>query len=224
MNDYFKNIVTGTKTVFEGMSISLASFFVRPITVQYPETDISTDETILDTYKGPLAGMPENYRGVLDVVLDSCTACMLCMKACPIDCIAITNVKCDKHTVSGIGKTGKDGVKTRTCTRFDIDIGKCMFCGLCVTPCPTGAIFHTNKFEMNCDTLDELVLRFVSSDEKEKAEKRGKEIEIEVEAKKAAKIAEKAAKEKEKAEKEAKDPTTKDSSEETTMEQTPEQK
>lgn len=221
MSVYFKNITVGIKTVFEGMSISLASFFIRPITVQYPEVDISTDVTIKDRYKGPLSGMPENYRGILEVNMESCTACSLCMKACPIDCIALTTVKCDKHTVPGLGGTS-EAVKTRTCSRFDIDMGKCMFCGLCVKPCATKAIYHTNGFEMNRDTLDELVLRFVSPEEKEKAEKRGKEIEIEAAAKKAAKEAAKAAKPK--VEKEKNETETTDSPQETSTDKTPEQK
>ncbi len=74
-----------------------------------------------------------------------------------------------------------------------------MFCGLCVTACPTAAITHTKCFEMNTDNLEELVLRFVSDDDKAKAEARAEELEAEAAAKKAAK----AAKEKEQKENEA---------------------
>ena len=199
MSSYFNNIINGVQTVFEGMSITLANLIRKPVTIEYPDTDVSSVEETLKTYQGPLMGMPQNYRGILDVDMEICTACTLCMKACPIDCIIIDNVKCDKTKVTGTD--GKQAVKTRTCSRFDIDIGKCMFCGLCVMPCPTGAIFHSNAFELNKDSLDELVLRFVSPEESEQALKRGEEIEKEAAAKKAAKkakAAEKAKLEKEK--------------------------
>jgi NADH-quinone oxidoreductase subunit I/NAD(P)H-quinone oxidoreductase subunit I len=46
-------------------------------------------------------------------------------------------------------------------TRFDIDEAKCMYCGLCVEPCPTGAIQHTREFEGAQRFLSNMVLRFV---------------------------------------------------------------
>jgi len=45
--------------------------------------------------------------------------------------------------------------------RFDIDIGKCMYCGLCVEPCPTGSIQHTREFEGAVMHFNNLTLRFV---------------------------------------------------------------
>ncbi len=199
MGGYFQNIKDGFQSVFEGMSVTLASMFVRPVTVQYPEVDISSNETISKNYKSTLMGMPENYRGILNVDLNLCTACGLCQKACPIDCIVIGNVKCDKTKLTDKDGetvknrfTQKDALKTRASTRFDINMGKCMFCGLCVIACPTVAIHHTNAFEFNKSSLEELVLRFVSDEEKSKAEARAAEIEEEA----AKKKAEKAKKEK----------------------------
>ncbi|MDH5559598.1 MAG: 4Fe-4S binding protein [Deltaproteobacteria bacterium] len=179
---YFNNLVNGVKTVFEGMSITLASFFTRPVTVQYPEADISTDQTIQDNYKGPLSGMPPNYRGILNVDMSICTACTLCMKACPIDCIYLETVKCEKVTV--IGKDGNEENKVRTCSIFKIDIGKCMFCGLCTIPCKPGSIYHTNRFEMNTQSLDKLVLSFVDDDSRQQILLKGMELDAIAEAKK----------------------------------------
>jgi NAD(P)H-quinone oxidoreductase subunit I len=194
MGAYFQNIKSGFTTAFEGMSISFATMFVRKETVQYPEVDISTNETIAKKYKGSLMGMPENYRGILNVELSLCTACQICQKACPIDCIIIDNTKCDKSKLSDADGnpilnrfTQKEALKTRTVTRFDINAGKCMYCGLCEKACPTAAIKHTNQFEMNRESQEELILRFVSDEVREEAEKRTAEIDAEAAAKKAAK-------------------------------------
>jgi len=202
VRQYFHNMINGITSMYEGMSITLASCFFRAQTIQYPDVDVSSHETLIKDYKGNLRGIPENYRGMLDVDMATCTACLICMRACPIDCIIITNVKCDKETF--LGSTGKKAIKTRAATRFDIDMGKCMFCGLCSLPCPTGAIFHTKEFDATPDNLEALVQKYVTPEEAERLEKRAVEIAEEAQiakAAKAAKAAEKAKQEAEAAEK-----------------------
>ena len=192
MGGYFQNIKNGFQSVFEGLSVTLASMLVRPVTVEYPEIDISSNEAISRFYKSTLMGMPENYRGVLNVDLSICTSCGLCVKACPIECIVIENVKCDKSKLTDKEGTPvfnrftkKEALKTRTSTRFEINIAKCMFCGLCVIACPTTAIRHTNSFEMNRHSLGDLVLSFVTEKDKASALTRADELEKEAASKKA---------------------------------------
>ena len=83
------------------------------------------------------------------------------MKACPIDCIRIESTKIDKTTIQG--KDGKAVNKVKHPVRFDIHLGKCMYCGLCVEPCPTGAISFSKEFEGATSTLDTLVVHFAES-------------------------------------------------------------
>jgi formate hydrogenlyase subunit 6/NADH:ubiquinone oxidoreductase subunit I len=135
---YFRNIFDAASTTFEGMAVTCSHFVRKPSTVQYPDR---TDLRVQDT-------LPFRYRGILEVDLEICTGCLACERACPIDCIVIEASK-DKQT------------KAMILTRFDIDIAKCMYCGLCSEPCPTGSIHHTPEFEGADFSLESMVRRFV---------------------------------------------------------------
>jgi formate hydrogenlyase subunit 6/NADH:ubiquinone oxidoreductase subunit I len=84
----------------------------------------------------------------------------------------IEDVKGAKTTITS--KAGKPTPKTKYPTRFDIDIAKCMFCGLCAEPCPTGAIFHTTRFEGTVSSSKNLVYRYVKPADVKLAEEQGK--------------------------------------------------
>jgi len=138
MAGYLSNITNAFTTTFEALSVTFSHLFRTPYTVQYPDRlAVRVQETL-----------PYRYRGILEVDLEICTGCLACERACPIDCIVIEAVK-DKET------------KEMILRRFDIDIAKCMFCGLCSEPCPTGSIHHTREFEGADYSLESLVKRFV---------------------------------------------------------------
>ena len=138
MPGYLTNIRETITSIFEGMSITFSHLVRRPYTVQYPDR---VPIRIQDT-------LPFRYRGILDVDLEICTGCLACERACPIDCIVIEAVK-DKET------------RTMMLNRFDIDIAKCMYCGLCSEPCPTGSIHHTSEFEGADFTLQSFLRQYV---------------------------------------------------------------
>ena len=52
--------------------------------------------------------------------------------------------------------------KQRSFSQFDIDICKCMYCGLCAEACPTGSIRHSQEFEGAVQNPAGLVRRFVT--------------------------------------------------------------
>jgi len=136
--EYVKNIRDACVSTFEGLAVTFSHFVRKPVTVQYPDRmKIRVQDTL-----------PFRYRGILEVDLEICTGCLACERACPIDCIVIDVVK-DKQT------------REMVMTRFDIDMAKCMYCGLCSEPCPTGSIHHTPEFEGADYSLESLIRRFI---------------------------------------------------------------
>lgn len=142
MGNYLSNIKEAAASIFEGFSITLSHMIRKPVTIQYPDR---TDVPVTDL-------LPERSRSYLRVEMDTCTACLLCEKSCPIDCIKIT--------------TGKDDELGRVMSGFDIDMAKCMYCGLCTEPCPTGAIHFIPTFERAAYSLEEMIERFVPEGDK----------------------------------------------------------
>lgn len=152
---YFGGIWHAAKTIFEGMAITFTEMLRLPInhtTVQYPDR---TSRPVVDM-------LPERYRGFLEVDMEVCNACRACERDCPIGCIRI-----DLEKIEGV----------RAMTRFDIDLGKCMYCGLCVEACsteaqapddaePTKAIRMTREFEGAVDHLESLTFRFIRPGDK----------------------------------------------------------
>lgn len=136
MSGYLQNIKEAATSIFEGFTITLSHMIRKPVTIQYPD---KTPRPISDL-------MPERSRSWLRVEMDTCTACLNCEKACPIDCIQITVEKDDKG---------------RHMSGFDIDMAKCMYCGLCTDPCPTGAIHFVPEFERAAYSLEEMISHFV---------------------------------------------------------------
>jgi formate hydrogenlyase subunit 6/NADH:ubiquinone oxidoreductase subunit I len=67
----------------------------------------------------------------------------LCEAICPAYAITITVKECS------------DG--SRRTDRYDIDLTKCIYCGLCQEACPVDAIVETVNFEYATETHDELL-------------------------------------------------------------------
>src|ERR671919_403243 len=115
VTSYVNDIKDTVSSIFEGMAITFSHLVRRPMTIQYPDKiPVPIQETL-----------PHRYRGILEVDMDICTGCLACERVCPITCITI-GIDANKET------------KQRVFTHFDIDIAKCMYCGLCSEVCPTG--------------------------------------------------------------------------------------
>jgi NADH-quinone oxidoreductase subunit I len=122
--------------LLKGLGVTLKTMLSKPTTQQYPHV------------KPPL---PPRTRGVIALMEENCTVCMLCARECPDWCIYIDS---HKETVPP-----KDGGRARTrniLDRFAIDFALCMYCGICVEVCPFDALFWSPEFEYSTLTIEEL--------------------------------------------------------------------
>lgn len=168
MISYIKHIIDSAVTIFDGLTVTFSYLFQRPITVQYPNKVDPAPETIVE----------DGYRGLLDFADEKCTACELCIKACPIGCIYTAGVKIP-------GRRGKAPVV------YTIDLSKCMFCGLCVDACATDALFFTKEFEGASFQIQDLIRNYVPADVGRQRIEEGRKAKAEAEAEKARAEAEK---------------------------------
>lgn len=96
-------------------------------TVQYPEERLP---------------IPDRFRVLPMLVYDEatgnlrCTACGICTKVCPTQCIWIVQAK------------GEDGKAKNKPESFMIDTNVCMNCGMCAEFCPFDSIKMDHRFEL----------------------------------------------------------------------------
>jgi NADH-quinone oxidoreductase subunit I len=124
------NLVTETFSGFlsllTGLRLTIKEFFSPIITVQYPHQTLH---------------IPKKFRGHIELKWNdetgkaNCTACNLCAKACPSDCIVLDGIK-------------PAGEKTKTVTNYHLNYTLCSLCSLCVEACPFDAIQHSNRYNL----------------------------------------------------------------------------
>lgn len=152
-----KTIWEGIRTTAAGLRVTIPYIWRRPVTTQYPHQRLE---------------LPERTRNRLYVNMDDCIGCDQCARACPVNCIEIETAKAIGDDTPGITSQGKK--KALWVTKFDIDIAKCCYCGLCVYPCPTECIWMTDVFEFAETERRDLIYNFVTLTPEEIDEKRAK--------------------------------------------------
>jgi NADH-quinone oxidoreductase subunit I len=111
----------------KGLGVTFRTMSRRAATQQYPHVQPK---------------LPARSRGVIALVEENCTVCMLCSRECPDWCIYI-----DSHKETVAPKEGGRARTRNVLDRFAIDFALCMYCGICVEVCPFDALYWSPEFE-----------------------------------------------------------------------------
>jgi len=110
------------KGLAKGLAVTLRSMTKPSVTQEYP-------------HQRP--ELPPRSRGVIALLEENCTSCMLCARECPDWCIYIGSHKETQAPTTEGGRARTYNVLDR----FAIDYALCMYCGICVEVCPFDALF-----------------------------------------------------------------------------------
>jgi NADH-quinone oxidoreductase subunit I len=113
--------------LLKGLGVTFKTMSRRAATQQYPH--VKPD-------------LPARSRGVIALIEENCTVCMLCSRECPDWCIYI-----DSHKETVAPKEGGRARTRNVLDRFAIDFALCMYCGICVEVCPFDALLWSPEFE-----------------------------------------------------------------------------
>ena len=130
----------------KGMMITLISTlkgFSQPVTRQYPTTPTPVQPRFM--------GFPAlTWDG--NVGEPFCTGCMVCIRNCPTQCMSATMKD------NPLNQEGKSH-RRKIVDEFEINLNRCILCGICVEVCNFDAIVMSHEheasvFERNGDRVD----------------------------------------------------------------------
>ena len=140
-------IPRGFWSLLVGLRVTATQFFKPVVTVPYPRATLP---------------IPPRFRGHIVLTADPatgrplCTACKLCERACPSDCILVEGAKLE-------------GEKKKSVTDYRLDFTRCSLCGACVEACPADAIRFSKNYNLASTSKEAYVFDLVA---RLKAEKR----------------------------------------------------
>ena len=120
----------------KGMLVTLVSTvngFRKPITVQYPNEHLP----IQPRYMGFPALTWDEHVGE-----PYCTACMVCIRDCPTQCMSATMMD------NPLKEEGTSSRK-KIVDSFEINLNRCILCGICVEVCNFDAIVMSHEHELS---------------------------------------------------------------------------
>ena len=120
----------------KGLMLTLASTFTglrKPVTRQYP--------TVPTPVQPRFMGFPA-LTWDQDVEEPFCTACMVCIRHCPTQCMSASM---KDNPLQEEGKSSR----RKIVDYFEINLNRCILCGICVEVCNFDAIVMSHEHEMS---------------------------------------------------------------------------
>ena len=118
----------GIPGILKGLAITARTMAKPTHTAEYPDAQ---------------PHLPPRSRGVIALLEENCTSCMLCARECPDWCIYIDS---HKETIPATTEGGRERQRN-VLDRFAIDFSLCMYCGICIEVCPFDALHWSPEFE-----------------------------------------------------------------------------
>ena len=128
-----------------GLIVTLKTTFRKPVTAQYPLPQKRLE--IADRFMG-FPALTWDY----DVGEPYCTGCMVCIRDCPTQCMSAT-MKDNPLRTEGKSR------RRKIIDVFEINLGRCILCGICVDVCNFDAIemsyeHERSKYERDGNRVD----------------------------------------------------------------------
>ena len=135
MSGYFKELISGTKSLFIGLGITGKYFFEPVVTMQYPMEHVE---------------MTPRFRGHIELIgneegKSNCIVCSMCQRACPSGCISLAGVK-------------PEGEKKKVLTSYILDFTTCSLCGSCVESCNFNALRFSNEYNLASTRKEDFIM------------------------------------------------------------------
>ena len=119
----------------EGLKTTLKTARRKPVTAQYPES--AKRLQVQDRYMGFPA-----LTWDAQVSEPFCTGCMVCIRNCPTLCMS-ANMKDNPLHAQGKSR------RRKIIDEFEINLGRCILCGICVDVCNFDAIEMSHEHELS---------------------------------------------------------------------------
>ena len=117
----------------KGLLVTFATFFRKPVTYQYPDEH----KPIEYRYMGfPVLTWDEQVEEPF------CTGCMVCVRYCPTQCMTAVMKDNPLHV------DGKSP-RRKIVDSFEINLSRCIVCGICVDVCNFDAIEMSHEHELS---------------------------------------------------------------------------
>ena len=119
----------------EGLAVTIKTAFRKPVTEQYPDPD--KRHQVAERYMG-FPALLWDY----DVPEPYCTGCMVCVRACPTQCMTAQMTDNPKLAT-------EESRRRKIIEEFEINLGRCILCGICVDVCNFDAIEMSHEHELS---------------------------------------------------------------------------